>query len=166
MESWEEPEEPEEVIYPTEEPWFNYKATLRIHGQNLNFNKITASLGVAPTYQHHRGQLVPGGEKRREKPCFPDDAWHYKAAVDETKTALRCFVWVISGRTPGCWRGADGLREGRNGIVLGHKGPTPILPRRCLPPAPPQPACLRRTDRGCRWFLRNGTERTGVICKA
>lgn len=74
-----------EIIYPKEKPWFAFSATLRIHGQNLNFEEISRELGVAPTHSHRRGQLRPGEEKRAEQPGYRDDAWQFEPAIDQSR---------------------------------------------------------------------------------
>jgi hypothetical protein len=38
----------DEVIYPLEEPWFAFSATLRVHGVSLDFDEIGSTLGVLP----------------------------------------------------------------------------------------------------------------------
>ena len=59
--------------------YFNFSATLRIHGHNLDFHKIEAALCIAPTHSHREG------ESRRVSSLtkYKDDAWHYTANVSE-----------------------------------------------------------------------------------
>jgi hypothetical protein len=39
------------------EYYFEYSATLRIFGQNLDHEAITATLGLEPTYMHKQGDI-------------------------------------------------------------------------------------------------------------
>lgn len=75
------PDEPK-VIYPTEETWFAFSATLRIHGEGLDFDEISRTLGVQPTYTHRKGEC---NSKQRPDLEWKDDAWHYGVGLDESR---------------------------------------------------------------------------------
>lgn len=65
---------------PNEELCFLHSATLRIHGDALDSDKISDTLGVTPTHVHRKG------EKRGERsPGYRDDAWHFTPAVPEER---------------------------------------------------------------------------------
>ena len=68
-------EEDSEIIYGLEPSWFAHSATLRIHGQDVDFDSLSRNLGLQPTYKHRKG------EKRGVPSNF--DAWHYQAPIDE-----------------------------------------------------------------------------------
>jgi hypothetical protein len=79
-------EEPDDPIY------FCYSATLRIHGERMPFDEITARLGVQPTHVHRKGdRLSP------RSPGFRDDAWHFQPEVPETAPLERHIdaLWSI-----------------------------------------------------------------------
>lgn len=60
------------------EPYFHFSATLRIHGDGLDFDAITTAMGLQPTHTHKKGDSRrPGGHPYR------DDAWHYSADLPE-----------------------------------------------------------------------------------
>jgi hypothetical protein len=63
-------EEPDETTY------FAYCASLRIHGQNLPFEVITARLGLNPTHSHRKGE-----RRGPNSPGYRDDAWHFQPAL-------------------------------------------------------------------------------------
>ncbi|MBI1360549.1 MAG: DUF4279 domain-containing protein [Alphaproteobacteria bacterium] len=61
------------------EPYFHFSATLRIHGDGLDFDAITRAMGLRPIHTHKKGaSRRPGGHPYR------DDAWHYSADLPET----------------------------------------------------------------------------------
>ena len=66
-------DEPDEPIY------FAYSATLRIHGDGLPFEEISAQLGVQPTYVHRKGE-----RRGPLSPPWRDDAWHFQPSLDES----------------------------------------------------------------------------------
>jgi hypothetical protein len=61
-----------------EENRFEYSATLRIFGQNLDFEDISSHLGVQPTYSHRKGE-----RKGKNSPPFEHDMWQYEPPLDE-----------------------------------------------------------------------------------
>jgi hypothetical protein len=63
---------------PTEPMYFAYRATLRIHGQNLAFDQISERLGVKPTKLHRKGE-----RRGPRSPEYRDDAWHFQPALPE-----------------------------------------------------------------------------------
>jgi uncharacterized protein DUF4279 len=66
----------EESDEPT---YFAFMASLRIHGDNLPFEEISARLGVKPTMVRRKG------ERRSPKSAvYPDDAWHFQPALPES----------------------------------------------------------------------------------
>lgn len=67
----------EESDEPT---YFHFSATLRVFGDDLPFEDITARLGVEPTHRHRKGE-----KKGPRSPGFRQDAWHYTAPVPETE---------------------------------------------------------------------------------
>ncbi|MGH7219003.1 MAG: DUF4279 domain-containing protein, partial [Nitrospiraceae bacterium] len=61
-----------------DETYFAFSATLRIHGEGLDFDEITRSVGLRPTHTHKKGESRrPGGHPYR------DDAWHYSSGLPE-----------------------------------------------------------------------------------
>jgi hypothetical protein len=64
---------------PDEEDRFRYSATLRIFGEGVPFEEITARLGIQPTYQRRKGE-----RRGPNSPAYRDDAWHFQPAVPET----------------------------------------------------------------------------------
>jgi hypothetical protein len=61
-----------------DEPYFAFRATLRIHGEALDLSEITRSMGLEPTHTHKKGESRrPGGHP------YSDDAWHYSAGLPE-----------------------------------------------------------------------------------
>ncbi len=64
---------------PEEENYFAYSATLRIAGQNLDFEDISAHLGVSPSRSHRKGD-----QKGPSSPPFQHDMWQYKPPIDES----------------------------------------------------------------------------------
>ncbi len=62
---------------PDEDPWFSYSATLRIFGENLDFDEIEANLGVAPTHTHRKGD-----QKGPRSAPFPHDMWSYTPSIN------------------------------------------------------------------------------------
>ena len=76
------PNSPEpEVIYPAEEPYFAFSATLRIHGEIGDLEEISRTLGVAPTHTHRGGELA----LPKRSATWKDDAWHFRAPLDESR---------------------------------------------------------------------------------
>lgn len=69
-----------EIIYGDFDPWFAFSATLRIHGDGLDFEQISRTLGVEPTNYHIKGE-----RKGPRSPEWRDDAWHYQPAIDESR---------------------------------------------------------------------------------
>jgi len=66
---------------PDEKTYFAYSATLRIFGDGVNFNEITARLGLQPTTVHRKG----------EKPDprhagYRHDMWSYTPSLDKART--------------------------------------------------------------------------------
>jgi hypothetical protein len=61
--------------------YFAFSATLRIHGQALDFERIEAVLGLVPTHTHRSGGSPRIGSSHR----FKEDAWHYAAPVQESE---------------------------------------------------------------------------------
>lgn len=88
-----------EIIYPKEEPWFAFSATLRIHGPKLDFNEISRTIGVAATHQHRKGEYRKGERERRgpESPGYRDDAWHFEPAVDKSRPLTEHIqaLWAV-----------------------------------------------------------------------
>ena len=77
----------------TDEPIrFAFGAALRIHGDGLPFEEISAQLGVQPTDVHRKG------ERRGPKsPPYRDDAWHFKPALPETTPLAQHIeaLWAV-----------------------------------------------------------------------
>ena len=71
------------------EYYFEYSATLRIFGQNLGHEAITATLGLDPTHSHKQGDI-----KYRNSP-FEFDMWSYKVPVERTQPLEKHinFLW-------------------------------------------------------------------------
>lgn len=56
--------------------YFQYSATLRIFGLELNTQRITETLGVNPTHTHRQG------DPRGTLSPFQHDMWSYESPVD------------------------------------------------------------------------------------
>jgi hypothetical protein len=71
---------------------FAFSATLRIHGEDLPFEEISARLGVDPTHSHRNGER-PGPRS----PGYRDDAWHFAPAVSENEPLERHIesLWLV-----------------------------------------------------------------------
>ncbi|HEY6073523.1 MAG TPA: DUF4279 domain-containing protein, partial [Anaerolineales bacterium] len=63
---------------PNDEDYFAYSASLRIGGQDLDFEDISKHLGVLPTHSHRKGE-----RKGKKSPPFEEDMWNYKVPLDE-----------------------------------------------------------------------------------
>ena len=61
-----------------EHSFFEYSATLRVHGADLPFEEIAKTLGVSATHEHRAG-----GRRRPSRPQYRDDAWHFTAPLPE-----------------------------------------------------------------------------------
>ncbi len=73
------PEEPV-LLDDEDEPEFLYSASLRIHGQDMDFNEISERLALSPTSTHRKG------EKRGPRsPAYRDDAWFYQSQIDPVR---------------------------------------------------------------------------------
>ena len=68
------------VIHPAEEPWFEFCATLRVHGEAIDFEEIGRNLDVRPTHQHRKGE-----RRGPRSPGYRDDAWHYQPPIEESR---------------------------------------------------------------------------------
>jgi hypothetical protein len=66
----------EESDEPT---YFTFVASLRIHGDNLPFEEISARLGVKPTMMRRKGD-----RRSSKSPVYLDDAWHFQPGLPET----------------------------------------------------------------------------------
>ena len=58
--------------------YFKYSVTLRVHGDEVPFEEISQTLGVAPTRSHRKGE-----RRGPNSPEYRDDAWHYQPPVPE-----------------------------------------------------------------------------------
>ncbi len=56
--------------------YFEYRATLRIFGEGLDHEAITATLGLDPTHTHKQGDMV----SRRS--TYENDMWSYTAPLE------------------------------------------------------------------------------------
>lgn len=70
----------ESVGLDGEPAWFRFSATLRVFGQGVDLDEITATLGLAPTHTHRRGDR----RTPRAQP-FEHDMWSYTAPVPGDK---------------------------------------------------------------------------------
>jgi hypothetical protein len=64
---------------PDEENRFAYSATLRILGEDLDFDDISAHLGFLPTRSHRKGD-----RKGPNSPPSAHDMWTYSPQLDES----------------------------------------------------------------------------------
>ncbi len=64
---------------PDEENYFAYFASLRICGEDLDFDDISAHLGVSPTISYRKGD-----RKSPKSPPYPYDCWQYSPKLDES----------------------------------------------------------------------------------
>lgn len=67
-----------------EDLYFNFSASIRIFGENLNFKKITDNLQIAPSHSHKKGDIKKRNGKIIGKP-YEQDMWLYKSPVNETE---------------------------------------------------------------------------------
>jgi hypothetical protein len=61
-------------------PYFHYSATLRIFGVIPDFNAISTTLGLQPTYWHRRGE-----QRGPRSTPYKFDMWSYDAPVPEAR---------------------------------------------------------------------------------
>jgi Domain of unknown function (DUF4279) len=61
-------------------PYFAFSASLRIHGDIVDFNEISETLGLQPSRVHRRGE-----RKGANSPAYRDDAWQYDAPIPEDR---------------------------------------------------------------------------------
>lgn len=64
---------------PEEENYFAYSATLRISGENMNFDEISQEIGITPTYTHKKGEIHG---KVRSIP-WKEDMWMFDTPIKE-----------------------------------------------------------------------------------
>lgn len=63
---------------PRDQPYFAYRASLRVFGVIPDLREITNRLGVEPTHSHRRG------DRRKEtSPPYRHDLWRYTAPLRE-----------------------------------------------------------------------------------
>ena len=81
-----------DVVYPREVPRFAFSATLRIHGEGLDFEGISHNRGVRPTHTHRTGE-----RRGPSSPAWKDDAWHYEPPVGEERplTEHLLALWAV-----------------------------------------------------------------------
>ena len=81
-----------EIIYPLEESWFAFSATLRIHGESLDFEDIGRTLGVPPTHLHRKGE-----QRGARSLVWKEDAWHYRPSVEESRPLAEHLssLWTV-----------------------------------------------------------------------
>lgn len=65
---------------PDEPSYFQFGATLRVHGDGVPFREISQRLGVEPTHLHRKGEHAGS-----RSPRYRDDAWHYEPSLPETE---------------------------------------------------------------------------------
>jgi hypothetical protein len=63
-----------------EKYFFAYSASLRIFGDIPDMDAISATLGLAPTHSHRRGE-----RRRGNGAPYPHDMWSYDASVDKSE---------------------------------------------------------------------------------
>ena len=63
-----------------EEPSFRYSAALRIFSEKLDFDDITAHLGMPPTGTHRKGE-----RKGERSPEYKHDMWTYSPQVERER---------------------------------------------------------------------------------
>jgi hypothetical protein len=63
-----------------EEPSFRYSATLRIFGEKLDFEDITAHLGMPPSRIHRKGE-----RKGERSPKYKHDYWAYSPSIERER---------------------------------------------------------------------------------
>ncbi len=69
-----------------EELRFNYSASLRIFGNDLDFDLINNTFNIQPTHMHKKGEYYKLNSKNVREP-FDNDMWLFSATVSEEK----CF---------------------------------------------------------------------------
>ena len=79
-------------VVESAESYFAFSATLRIRGDDLPLDEITAQMGVSPTHEHRKGEIP-----RPNARPYPTDAWHFTAPVpEETElTAHLRTLWSV-----------------------------------------------------------------------
>src|SRR5258706_11662659 len=65
---------------PDEENYFAYCASLRIFGDQLDFDEISQHLGLTPTTYHRKGD-----RRGPRSPGYKQDKWSYRPAVPEER---------------------------------------------------------------------------------
>jgi hypothetical protein len=76
---------------PDEEDYFAYSATLRIFGENLDFDEITTKLALQPSMSYRKGE-----RKTPQSPPWQQDAWFYQAPLGESEPLENHidFLWA------------------------------------------------------------------------
>ena len=72
-----------------DKPYFAFSATLRIHGEGLDFDRITRSMGLRPTYTHKMGD-----PRRFGAASWQHDVWHDSAGLPE-ETSLEAHLQTL-----------------------------------------------------------------------
>jgi hypothetical protein len=83
LRGWEDADEP---VY------FAHSASLRIFGDGLPLDEITARLGVSPTHAHRKGE-----RRRPTSPGYREDAWLFRAPVPNAEPLARHVdaLWAV-----------------------------------------------------------------------
>ena len=82
--------------------YFKFSATLRVHGDEVPFEQISQTLGVAPTSSHRKGE-----RRGPLSPAYRDDAWHYQPPVPESEPLARHIeaLWAVVRPSVGYLKG-------------------------------------------------------------
>lgn len=77
---------------PDEEDYFNFTVTLRVHGDGVPFDEITARLEVQPTHVHRKGE-----KRGPASPGYPSDMWQFKPALPKSEPLDRHLeaLWQV-----------------------------------------------------------------------
>ena len=69
-----------EVVYKEKPFFFKFSSTLRIHGDGIDIDEISKTLGLTPTHSHRKGDLRAPSQRP-----WRDDAWHYSPPVERER---------------------------------------------------------------------------------
>ena len=83
---------------------YESKASLRIWGEDLDPNEITALLGVSPSSSRRRGEPV---SRRENAPLARHGSWHLRAACNRPGDLDQQVAFLMTAISPdlNAWRG-------------------------------------------------------------
>jgi hypothetical protein len=98
-----------------EATYFEFRATLRITGNNLDLDEVTRSLGLAPTHVHKKG------DRRSRHPDsvpYEHDMWAFTAPVDKARPLEEHIRALWEALRPHAALRSESKNQLRSGRVL------------------------------------------------